>query len=81
MNCGRRAMTVPFGILRLPLSLSSRKMHSLLCTCKRLLNLWTRFFGLNQLFTMYSNDADDIQPWVVRLGKEQKKAPLDIRNG
>lgn len=78
---GIRAMKAPFGILRLPLSPSSRKRYKLLCTCTRLLNVRTRVVGLNQIKTVYANDGDDTQPWVRRLVKEQEKVPLDISNG
>lgn len=78
---GVRALNAPFGLLRLPLSASSRKHIYMLSTCFRLLNLRTREIGLNQIRTVYSNSTEDVQPWVHHLVEEQNQIGIDNFQG
>lgn len=54
-----------FARLKRPLTAYSLKRLRLIRCCIHLVNLRTRYVGLNQIRTTYSNPGGDSQPWKI----------------
>ena len=64
---GIRALKGPFARLKVPLPADAAKRSRLIRICCHLLNLRTRFVGLNQIRSTYAGPEALSQPWSASL--------------
>ena len=61
---GVRPTKGPFRRLTTVLPANSELIFKIIATCAHLYNLIVRKVGLNQLWTVYRNEGDIVQPWL-----------------